>query len=318
MSIKKSIKQGPRFLPTSQAPLKEAHETLGGDAFDRGDLVARECKYDEKLGIYGEWKYIFENDLNESKSYQFNLKRGGLIKLERQVIPNEQLFQIRTEMEEEVKYNQYPFRAAFVEPRLHALYSNNPANGYMYHGVKMKSRPLAELHHISQLATTLADRFRTSEFNIGLDLVVYRNGKDSIGWHADNTQGEQIIASLLIDSPCPARTICIKPNNIPRDGDEAIELYPTSGDMYQMDAKMQEGYLHSIPRATTETKRRMVIVFRHGQPKKVDSDLGVQIKSLLPPTDRRVHYKFGTLSELTEGHLYSRQILLKTGAHWCV
>ena len=117
-----------------------------------------------------------------------------------------------------------------------------PKPGYFYHGVSMKALPLSLVPEIEALAANLAESYRLPEKNwsIGVDLVVYRDGNDSISWHSDDTQGETLILSLVIESwGGAARPVRVRPKRDKfgrlRDGDEEIELLVGEGDAYDMD-----------------------------------------------------------------------------------
>jgi len=84
--------------------------------------------------------------------------------------------------------------------------------GYVYHGVKMKALPISKAPLVQKLGKKLGAKFGTPnhDWNIGVDLIVYREGKDKIGWHADDTQGEDLILSVVIDTD-ERRVIKIRP-----------------------------------------------------------------------------------------------------------
>ena len=158
--------------------------------------------------------------------------------------------------------------------------------GYGYHNVKMKALPLSLAPVVEKVAKRLANKFRlpNNEWGIGANLITYRDGSDKIGWHADDTQGEYIILTVVAQSNKEEeRRVHIRPkrqkNKAPGgdgngnvrhvyasylDGDEEIELIVNSGNGYKMDGTMQEHYEHCVPRKPTFSSRRKVIVFRHG------------------------------------------------------
>jgi hypothetical protein len=79
-------------------------------------------------------------------------------------------------------------------------------------------------------------------WNIGVNPVLYRNGRDKMGYHADNDQGEELIMTVLVSSPANAtRHVSIRPRHFQKhgwkDGDEDIELLLGAGDAYSMDGK---------------------------------------------------------------------------------
>lgn len=157
-------------------------------------------------------------------------------------------------------------------------------------------------------------------FNIGTNIVAYRNGNDGIGYHADNTQNEDLIYGTVLysenqDNP---RRLKIRPNinTEYRDGDEQIELFPMVGDGYCMDGTMQKHYVHSIPKSLRSTGLRLVMIQRNGSFRAVKRDNGTKIASLLPPMNTSYQITFGNdIPGLKQGHLYTKTKLVALRAH---
>ncbi len=121
---------------------------------------------------------------------------------------------------------------------------------------------------ISRLAKNLAKQFLSipdaGEWKIGCHLIIYRDGNDSISWHADETQGESCILSQTIDGPNNASLVCFQPHKEIRlkNGDEQLELFPIAGDGYCMDDRIQLGYVHAILKTRRNEKgKHMAIIF---------------------------------------------------------
>jgi hypothetical protein len=166
------------------------------------------------------------------------------------------------------QFRPYKVRECAKEPRLHALFSSSlpGEGGFKYGRVTMESHPLYSLLVISDVADNLASCFQieNNQWNIGCHLVIYQDGKDSINWHADNTQGEDAVVSLTVESPPDAKTICFQPaNDVPlQEEDEQIELFPISGNAYSMDGAVQHGYVHAMLKTRHGISgRRMAIIF---------------------------------------------------------
>ena len=55
----------------------------------------------------------------------------------------------------------------------------------------------------------------TSDFgatwNVGIDVVCYRDGMDSCGWHSDDTQGETLVVAVVLESLKGTRRILFRP-----------------------------------------------------------------------------------------------------------
>jgi hypothetical protein len=264
-------------------------------------------------------------DNGKTKPLVFQMNRGGTI----QFFPGicvQDVVQVRDEMQNVKQFKQYKVRECGNEPRLHALFTSSQqiaegGSGFQYGRVKVGSNPLETLPVISKLAEKMAFKFglHNSQWNIGCHLVIYRDGKDSINWHADDTQGEDMVLSLTVDGPDDTRAICFQPANTKelQDLDEQIELFPRPGDAYSMDAGVQHGYVHAMlktPKGDYENGKRMAIIFRNGLQKHNMEDNGKIVEDYKPRT--RVQYIFGgMLNVLTEGECYSREALMDMGAH---
>ncbi|GMI23936.1 hypothetical protein TrRE_jg12045 [Triparma retinervis] len=149
-------------------------------------------------------------------------------------------------------YRQYKFHT-YPEPRVHVMLSRNAGSdeGYVYHSVKMKSIPLSCVREVEALERRWSVSLGLGlGFNIGVDLICYRNGMDSIGWHADDTQSETNVLGVVVESK-GSRPVCIRPKG-PKSsykvGDEEIELHVGEGDGYELTAEVQEHYEHSLPK----------------------------------------------------------------------
>ena len=83
------------------------------------------------------------------------------------------------------------------EPRLHVLLSSKEyaGGGYKYHGTQMKSFQLTKVHQVKDISNELENYFNL-KWNIGVHMIVYRDGSDMMGWHADDTQGEKLLFVL--------------------------------------------------------------------------------------------------------------------------
>ena len=72
--------------------------------------------------------------------------------------------------------------------RFHVLLSSwaHAGAGYAYHGIQMKALPLELVPEVASFARELAGCYGLphGRWDIGVDLIVYKDGEDSIGWHA--------------------------------------------------------------------------------------------------------------------------------------
>lgn len=151
-------------------------------------------------------------------------------------------------------------------------------------------------------------------FSIGAEALVYRDGEDGIDWHADDTQGEDSVFCLVVESPPEPRCVYIKPT-LPKKGDLEIKLFPIAGDGYCMNELMQKHFLHCVPKDKSCKSPRKAWVFRNGARRVVKKDKGCVVPSLEPPV-RQKPYLFGALEDiLKEGNLYPKKLLKKVGGH---
>jgi alkylated DNA repair dioxygenase AlkB len=94
-------------------------------------------------------------------------------------------------------------------------------------------------HHAISSSTKTASATNTY-WNIRVNVVCYRDGRDHIGLHADNDQGENMIFTIIAQSSY-TRCIIIQNNN----RNVRYELFLRTGDGYCMDRTMQKYFLHS-------------------------------------------------------------------------
>ncbi|KAH8075621.1 SET domain-containing protein [Aureococcus anophagefferens] len=209
---------------------------------------------------------------------------------------------------------------------------------YQYHGVTMRARPIAEVPSVAQLADKCSAAFGGTPWNVGVDVVCYRDGRDSCGWHADDTQGETLVLAVVLESVGGPRRVQLRPKQPPHrapggapkrkkvrrsyahvgeaplaDGDEELELWVGAGDAYSMDRGVQVGYEHAVPKVPpkdTGVRKRVVAILREGDRKAAgaeafdDADTGLANASLEPP-DRwdfdKLGGRFGHVDGIREG-----------------
>jgi alkylated DNA repair dioxygenase AlkB len=197
----------------------------------------------------------------------------------------------------------------------------------------MKAKPIQDYPAIYAMSQHVSQTLN-SDFNIGVDAIVYRDGTERIGWHADDSQGENRIFCLVVESSSipEARPLKIRRNcgyskkakkggrtEYREEGDEEAELYPVAGDGYEMDGILQQHYVHSLPaeRATIQKQhgtdggggRRFALIFRQGAERKVCQDSGILMASITPVS------KVPLVSVLKQGECYFKSDLVKWGAH---
>jgi len=147
------------------------------------------------------------------------------------------------------------FGKTHKQPRLTALHAETNKT-YTYSNVTMHPEPMSsELLNIKKKIEIIAK----SEFNSVL-LNLYRDGKDSNGWHADNEKElgtNPIIASLSLGA---ARVFHFKHREIKT---ERHKLLLKNGSLLIMSGTMQHYWLHQIPKTQKPIGERINLTFRN-------------------------------------------------------
>ena len=130
-------------------------------------------------------------------------------------------------------------RREVLQPRLTAWYGDDGKN-YVYSGIRNQPLPWTTL--LLRLKAR-AEAFAESAFNSVL-LNYYRDGGDSVGWHADNEPelGERpVIASLSFGA---TRTFELRK----RTTGKVAKLALASGSIVVMRGTTQQHWVHRVPK----------------------------------------------------------------------
>ncbi len=214
-------------------------------------------RFNESMDTFMEWEDISfcKNCYCNNEGISIHLQRGGKLMFYPRIINESERKEISIFMDKWEYYRQYRTNGC-KESRVHILLSShgennhddtimnkdNVGHGYKYHNVSMKALALSKAPPIEKIATKLGAKWDipNNDWNIGVQLIIYQGGKGNIGWHADDTQGEQIIATVVIDTD-PRRLVLVRPKKKEKEryenGDENIELLVRRGDGYTMDRK---------------------------------------------------------------------------------
>lgn len=146
------------------------------------------------------------------------------------------------------------FGKKILQPRLTSLYGNE-GKSYGYSNIVMQPNPFNKtLAFIKdEIENTIKEHFTTVLLNL------YRNEKDSNGWHADNEKElgrDPIIASLSLGEE---RVFQIK-HNTNKEAKRSIILQ--NGSLLVMKNGAQIHYKHQIPKASKPKKPRINLTFR--------------------------------------------------------
>ena len=157
----------------------------------------------------------------------------------------------------EVDWHQEPikiFGKEVMQPRLTAWYGDTD-KPYSYSGITMKHHDWIEpLMAIKEKAETISKLKFT-----GALLNLYRDGKDSMGWHRDNEKllgPDPVIGSVSLGA---TRTFQLR-NYTDKKVVRSIDL--THGSFLLMLGRTQECWEHQIPKTAKSTGMRINITFR--------------------------------------------------------
>ncbi len=139
-------------------------------------------------------------------------------------------------------------------PRLNAWYGD-PGADYSYSGIQMQTHPwFDELLRVRDMAAECAGEV----FNSAL-LNLYRNGKDSVAWHADDEPelgSAPVIGSVSLGAE---RRFQLKSRG---GGKERFELRPGHGSLLIMAGQTQRNWVHQVPKEPAIASARINITFR--------------------------------------------------------
>ena len=139
-------------------------------------------------------------------------------------------------------------------PRLTAWYGD-PGKSYKYSGIKSEPHPWnSGLSHLKERIEECA----AHSFNCVL-LNWYRDGKDSLSWHADDEKelgSNPVIASANFGA---TRDFIIRKND---DHAQKLSIPLKHGTLLLMQGKMQHFWQHSVPKQPKVKENRFNLTFR--------------------------------------------------------
>jgi alkylated DNA repair dioxygenase AlkB len=143
------------------------------------------------------------------------------------------------------------FGKVYNAPRLTAWFGDDI---YTYSGDRNEPAPMPEWINVARrdIETLTGERFNSVLLNY------YRDGRDSVAWHADDEAElgtEPTIASWSLGA---SRTFAVKPNA----GGERWSAALGNGDLLVMSGRSQLDYKHSVPKTTKTIGPRVNLTFR--------------------------------------------------------
>jgi hypothetical protein len=123
---------------------------------------------------------------------EYPLRRGGMLKIYPGLLSSDETIRVKKELLANVdNFRLYRIQGINDEPRCHFLLhedatedDSKPQPGYRYGNTTMKARPLGDLPILEALSTKVAQTCQVDKWTIGVNPIVYRDGKDRIGPHA--------------------------------------------------------------------------------------------------------------------------------------
>ena len=146
------------------------------------------------------------------------------------------------------------FGKTYPQPRLTSLHANT-LDSYTYSGVTMTPKPMTEtLKQIEKRLQQYSDASFTSVL-----LNLYRDGKDSNGWHADDEPElgiNPIIASVSLGA---SRFFHLRHNH---DREKRYKISLEHGSLLLMGGETQNFWKHSVAKTAKKINPRIHLTFR--------------------------------------------------------
>ena len=263
-------------------------------------------------------KELIHVQYDKSRSYSIpNLIGGSEIKVLHSIINENDRLKLVEEVISHGNWRRY-YSGACVEPRIHFLASDDANNnnmeseghGYGYASTRMRAQTWAGLPLLKQFAGRMAEICEYGEWTIGVDSILYNGSSSSIGYHADNNQGEEVIACVVLsDTSDSMREVRFRTKT---SKEEVARIRVACGDGYVMNKNTQQNYEHRVAKSE-EIGQRLVVVLRRGDKRLVKRDNGqhVNVDDMLGPR-RNV---FGDIKGVEIGSTYRRCQLIELELH---
>lgn len=184
----------------------------------------------------------------------------GYLALDKQFLEASRARDCQAHLEAELDWRQDRIRLFGRQlpiPRLQAWHGE-PGCQYRYSGLTLAPRPWTPTLQV--LRAAIEERL-AADFNAVL-ANLYRDGSDSVGWHADDEPElgpEPLIASLSLGAP---RRFCLRH----RHSGERHDLELPAGSLVVMGGSLQHHWLHALPKTRRPCGSRINLSFRQVRP----------------------------------------------------
>lgn len=184
----------------------------------------------------------------------------GSARLWRQAFPADAAGRLFAEIRREIDWRQETitiFGANRLVPRLVAWHGDAAAR-YAYSGVMHEPEPWTPA--LSSIRASVR-RITGLAFNAVL-LNLYRDGRDGMGWHADDEPElgpDPVIASVSLGA---ARRFCLRHRRLGLRVDLTLE----DGSLLLMSGATQRNWVHAVPKTARPVGERINLTFRRVLP----------------------------------------------------
>jgi len=194
---------------------------------------------------------------NDPATERLDLGGGADVVIHRCYFPVEEAGRYFNVLHDEVEWKQeeaFLFGKRQPIPRLTAWFGDNQRT-YTYSGIKMTPTPWTEvLAEIRDRTAMVAE----TKFNSVL-LNLYRDGQDSVGWHADNES--ELGPAPTIGSVSLGETRRFHFRHI-HGSQETVSVELHHGDVVVMRGSTQQIWQHQVPKTQRTVGPRINLTFR--------------------------------------------------------
>jgi len=141
--------------------------------------------------------------------------------------------------------------------RTRRMYDKNIVEPRLTSGWNLASGEPLEPPILEEIRLLLTDRYGREFDSVGFNL--YRDGRDSVAWHADRIPKQVDTPIVVLVSLGEPRRFLLKP----KEGGSSRSFFLGEGDLLVTGGNTQRTWLHSVPKVK-RAGPRISIAYRHG------------------------------------------------------